>query len=1108
VSGNGELVAAAKRSPEIARTWKSLLDVRDPAARDAATQVLMHLGVMDPRMIPFLVARCRSIDNTRSLDQEGRYLLRLHRAGHNVVPAVAARWRALRAETGALAEKRRVYTELLIQIGRDADGLAMEFRDCLRAGQDVYEACGFLSAVEKRRMAKAAQPGVAEDAVPPKAGRSFVPDFIDRLCSMRPGDVRDEGVRLVLNEHFDRAVPLLVEILRNGPAARRAAVLSYLAGGGYGNSPGHKPVTADMVKAVVDLLPDPATRWSAIAVLERFGPAAKVAIPDLLEQLDGSNVPHVCNAIRGIGSAEPSQAERLERARTRFARHADRAAVLAELKLRSANLSSDCFTAAIVLLALHESVDEMIVSLRKWSEGFRNDRSRQLLASLAAADPFLCEKLLDGGVYWAVDYRALRSERFVPVLLRQIERRSVVDSVAAALARICRDKTPKEVPGPLFGLLRDEGVSLHERVYVLEALADMAPVAGAGTVPEMLRNAAALPVRRLAAAAALRWNPGDKAARATLLEWAAAAPSDRYTTLYDRHALGALCSIAPTDPEARTALVGFLWRLGPQYGNSGSLTEKQLQILQYIQNCGKAGVDALAKRFAETGDEALAQGLRQLGANRKVELPAVFVEARRARQPFKSLWIITTDETAVDLLEVGLEQKVDLMQFQYWVNMRTESLLVAQERPPLPTTYSLRWPGILPRLKAWLKETNGPRADIAFGLLSHTNLEDPDVWKAVVSRAVDPSYARHWATEKALRRAGIKGVAVLCMQLDLPEAEIRSAAEQTLEALLNALPDAYVDALLADPNARIRKVAVRSLQSRLRREVTLESWDAFYTEALRQRDASQSGVIRRLGRVLAEDADEDVRTAAWWGIDYVAWNWPERAPVLFELLSGDQRAAWLRQAAALCPKEAGHAVESSPAQSNLVRWCELLDMRDTPALRPLLADLEKLLPAPQALPAKRQPAKELIDAFLITSQWGPMTRDAATERRKLRLELLARASNEPELADCLVREYFTGKPGNDLDRRVVATIRRLGPAALPALLKCLDLLDRPSGNDRIPTVCRGHLALIELFGDLGPQTKAALPLLLVHAGDPRSEWRIAARNAVERIAPELAAEIN
>jgi hypothetical protein len=134
----------------------------------------------------------------------------------------------------------------------------------------------------------------------------------------------------------------------------------------------------------------------------------------------------------------------------------------------------------------------------------------------------------------------------------------------------------------------------------------------------------------------------------------------------------------------------------------------------------------------------------------------------------------------------------------------------------------------------------------------------------------------------------------------------------------------------------------------------------------------------------------------------------------------------------------------------------------------------------------------------------------AARRRQLRSELIRRAA-EPGVADELVRAVTRDAGGQlkaVIDRSALGTLRRLGAPAGPALIAWLDQLDRPPKGPRDPIrVGQGHEDLIELLGDLGPAAKDAVPLLLVHAGDPRFERRLAARSALLKIAPDIAAEL-
>ena len=60
-------------------------------------------------------------------------------------------------------------------------------------------------------------------------------------------------------------------------------------------------------------------------------------------------------------------------------------------------------------------------------------------------------------------------------------------------------------------------------------------------------------------------------------------------------------------------------------------------IIQAILACGEPGVQAVGKRFAETGEEALAPWLWRLAGEGRVSLPAAFAEARRASRSFGEL---------------------------------------------------------------------------------------------------------------------------------------------------------------------------------------------------------------------------------------------------------------------------------------------------------------------------------------------------------------------------------------------------------------------------------------------------------------------------------------
>jgi hypothetical protein len=1114
-----ELCSAAKRSPEPVRQWRSVLDQPSADAQEMATRVLGRLGIVDPRMIPSLV---RMTAEWGRLDEWGEHLLQLHRRGHSVVPAVVARWRAAHTNENRLACLR-----FLLAVGADADELLPELRQRLRDG-DGFDACQFLGAWEGRQATRAAllALGVAAGdrlaaAIAAVAQPTVIPYFINLLAEVEgvkgePAWRRQSNAQLALAQHFARAVPFLLVALR-GPAKHRNAALTFLLRRYEGNHDrarrGERPlaVPQEIVAGVAGVLRAPETRLRAIRLLGEMGPDARSAVPEILGRMDEANWESSVTAIGRIGEVSPAQDRALTRARAAFAASPGRAKVVAGLRKRLTKPQDRWeMVPALILLALHEPAEQAAPSLK--GKSFFDS---PLAASLAAADPFVFDHLI--GIYGnhaparvtiaeKVALAGLKSGLVLPAPLKILVEHQGDEGLIGAS---CRKETPTGVASALARRLADDRLEPHRAAEVLRALALMAPNGDAVKVPDALRSAKHARVRRFAAAAALRWAPKDAAARQVLLEWADVQPTGDWLEgpAYDSAAVAALAPLAPRDRAACEAILKFQEKMR----NARDLGEAET-ALNVVLAAGKPGVDAVVARFLATGNEALAPTLQKLGAEGWVSLPAVFAEARRsgeafqvlrppgegkldqnqaiqARASYRALAAITTEETAPALLDVaaGLERAL------VWDGWDWFAPFLEQKAN---ANRSLRWPSTLRQLKRWLAGPDGPRKNLAFSVLCTTHPQDSDVWKAVLKRAVDTGDGYEWV----IQQAGAKGLAVIRVQLDHPDHGVQHRAAAWLRKQLSRLPDDSVDVLLADLDPRVRAAAAWAVGRRFGR-------------AFPETDARHGAVVRRLARVLAEDADEDVRAAAWWAIDGTAARWPRTAPALLAALPPEHRTAWLREGAAMYRRERarrGHRESIRPMRSHLERWVELLDMAGYPALRPLQESLERLLPAPAALGRDALSAAALVEAFRDASYWSAVGRDGAQRRRQLRTELLRRAPAEPRVVDALVRGYligwFTGTTRYSNDRPVLGTtIHRLGRSALPLLLEGLEQLDQPPTSP--PKHWRPREALIEMIGDLGPEAKAAVPLLLVHAGDPRYERRQAARDALRKIDPAVAAEL-
>jgi hypothetical protein len=1108
VGSSAEIVAAAKRSAEVRRLWLSVLDDPDAQARATATEVLGEAGVLDPRMIPSLAQKTGS--SGVRIDYLGDRLLRIHRCGHSIVPEVMAQWRASRGPN--TRANNHACLQLLIEVGADADSLVPEFLERLRADPDLsdeYDACLFLSAAEKRRAAGISRRPIDGGVADPP---SLIPDFLDRLCAVPGGErQRSSSAYGALNDNFDQACPYLLAALRDGPPTRRETVLDYLLSHYLENYKGNRntlfedspnvggPVPAEIVWTVTALLDRPETRLRSIRLLGEMGSPARSAIPRLLECLDENNLGDIVTAVEHMNVVDPTQVDRFVQVRTGFANNPKRAVLVEELVTLLAKPEPRReYPSAMILLLLHESVDEVIAFLQKQTEGHRELpwRARHFLNSIAGCDPVIFSRLLEIRDYYLIENlldnvpkRGPESERVAPaiLILLQSDRFRSWYQIANALAVACEHKTPPEVPAALSRYLTGEKLSPNEQASLLRGLALMAPFPERIALPETLHKAEHPSLRNFAAAAALRWNPKDAAARRTVLEWAASVPSEKNAARFDRAAVAALAPLAPNDPEALVALVQFLGKCSIR--DRDPLEENGQFTLQAILACGGDGVHALEKEFIASGYEYLAFVLKRLAAEGQVSLPAVFAEARRAGQSFASLRALTTNEVARDLLDMVVERE------DCRIQCPIDTFVLDQPEPGKSRTAFLRWPSVLPKLRRWLSEKTGPRAELAFDILSRTHPEEPGVWDVVVRRAIDPGLAGDRSTELAIWDAGEKGLAVLRVQLDLPHEWFRSRTPEVLRQLLEHLPDQFTDKMLLDPDVRVRAAAVFAVARRTGRL----PWE-------RTVPAEIAPLFRRLARVLSEDADFSVRNGAWSGLEDITNRWPARAIELLEELPSTQRDAWLRHACALFQRNAKDVLPS------LIRWIELLDMRDTPELRGLRDELEQLWPPPKAREGNRLSPEELIRAFLKASTWEEMTKlDYGLQRRQLRLEMLARASTEREIVDGLVGVLVTGSYGSASytikDRRIVSTIRQLGPTALPVLLKYLDLVDRPGEKDMPARVVHGQKDVIELIGALGPEASEAVELLLVQAGDPRYERRQAAREALRKIAPTVAAEI-
>ncbi len=1093
-----ELYSAARRSPDVRQLWLSLLNHPSAAAQLTATRVLSALGVLDPRMIPSLV-----ILNGDRDDWIERKLLTLHRSGHNIIPAVMARWRA-RANTGS--GNRRACFKLLLAVGADADGLVPEFRKHLWTDA-ADDACSFLAAAEKRRAEKETLPGVVGGVGVTVIQPSLIPDLLDRLCAPLEGNrwAYHRAAGAALDELFPHAQPYLSAALQDVPT-RRDAVLSYLSAHYSGNFERRtneepktftgSPVPEKITRAIVALLADLETREKAIVLLGEMGPPARSAVVDLLAQLDETHLDALVTAIGRIAEFDPTQADRLTHVRIAFAKKPKRVMIVQRLRkklaeFRGTNRREEIpgFRAAMILLALHESMDEVIAAFQKRPEGspciFEHLQPLDFAASLAAADSLVFEKLLDLNQSYLdqvlpnrVVSQGPRSEKIIPALLRRMERSEYsVQSSLEALAFLCEHQTPQGVASSLSKRLANDGLQSGHAVLLLRALARIAPNGDRITIPEKWRNANEVGVHRMAAAAALRWNPKDAVARRVVLDWAF-APQEAVSLWFDpAGAVAALAPLASTDPEALAALVQFLEK-----------APADPSTLKAILTCGKGGINAVVKRFTETGNEKLAQVLLQLATDGQVSLQTVFAEARRAGRSFAMLLPITTNETAPELLEMAVGAN--------GAQSPLESFTIRRDSPTESTTYALRWPTTFSKLRRWVSEDDVNRRDFAFSILSHTHPDDPVVCQTGLVLSMKPWYARTYAWTW-IQTQREKGVAILRVQLDFPNSHDRADALDRLEQLLRALPDGYVEALLTDPDARVRGAAVRAMTRRLSRD---------RQAPLAQRDAQRTRIVQRLGRILSEEGDPSVRTAAWHGINVAQQDAIQAAQedghpraVVLQLLSGEQRTAWGNLTVALYQKDKARPNRIDSFQRHLEIWAGMLDISDVSDLQNIRMELERTLPPPTSEGAQRS-AQEVVSEFLGYTAEMMYSEDGAAKRRQLRAEIIRRGATEPEIARALGRANFLGDPHARrppvTDRRALSTMRDLGPRAVPTLIELCNRAEMPSA------------LLIEVLGDGGPTAQEAVPLLLPLAGDPQYERRQAARATLRKLAPEAAAELD